>query len=1042
MQAISHTPITQEEEREPSFLDRPVLGLTWWDWETAAFGALVLLAGVLRFWDLGSRALHHDESLHALFSWYLYTGAGYQHDPLMHGPFQFHATALIYLLFGDSDYTARVPPALIGAFTVALPYFLREQLGRTGALCTAALLALSPSVLYYNRFLREDTYVFAWNLLLVVALWRYLHTSRQAYLLLGAFALSLGFATKETTYLTTLIFGSYLLITSLQELLPRLQQRFDFRDASPRLGLLLMLGTLALPQGAAASLLLLRLFGVEAPSLAASPPGQLLTSLLAWWGGRVGGAAPMDPVIVGKLVVGIPAVALLVGLSMFIGWRWNWNLWFKVAAAFYIPFVVLFTTFFTNLPGLASGIWSGLDYWMTQQGVQRGGQPWFYYLILLPLYEFLPIVFALAGTVVYGLRDRFRDEFAGFLVWWIVASVLLYSYAGEKMPWLSLHSTLPLILLGGKTLGAFIERVPWARLWERGGIAFALVVPLLLLALRALLLALAPAPQPRPDGLLQLVLALGATALMGVLGWRLAQRLGVTLTGAAAATFFLVVLTALSVRAAWQASYAHGDIAVEMLVYTQTSPAVPTIMKNIERIADETGQGKEMPISVDSSDGFTWPWAWYLRDYKNVGYPCYGVQSQGEGCANAGNAPQTLMTSPPTASVLLLNAGNEAGAQPYLNNYDPGQPFPHRWWFSERYRDLTPSSLVSNLLDVRKWWDYFYLRKVEEPLGSSNAQVYYPKGRAPLTPSSPVTQPPSQPSPVAGEPVAADRVIGGRGPNAGGLISPKGVTVDALGNLYVVDSQANRVVKYNQEGQVVAQVGRAGGGTGEFTEPWGIAVDAPGNVYVADTWNHRVQKFDADLRFVTTWGSYANVPSGGAERLGSFFGPRAIAVDAEGNLYVTDTGNKRVQKFSPHGLPLASYGTAGSGPGQLQEPVGIAISASGELWVADTWNRRVQHFDKDFSYLGEFPIDGWQGQRIMNKPYLALDAQGNIVVTDPEQHRILRYTPQGQLLQRIGRLGMDPTSFNLPAAITVDKAGNLYISDSANGRVLRLPPFP
>src|SRR3990170_1898767 len=72
--------------------------LSWHD-GLALYLALVALAAILRFWDLGSRALHHDESLHALYSWYLFTGRGYQHDPMMHGPFQFHGTALVYFLF-------------------------------------------------------------------------------------------------------------------------------------------------------------------------------------------------------------------------------------------------------------------------------------------------------------------------------------------------------------------------------------------------------------------------------------------------------------------------------------------------------------------------------------------------------------------------------------------------------------------------------------------------------------------------------------------------------------------------------------------------------------------------------------------------------------------------------------------------------------------------------------------------------------------------------------------------------------------------------
>ena len=82
--------------------------------ETLAYLAIFAVAFGLRFWDLAERAIHHDESLHATYSWYLYKGRGYEHHPLMHGPFLFHAMALVYLLFGVSDATARFVPAAFG----------------------------------------------------------------------------------------------------------------------------------------------------------------------------------------------------------------------------------------------------------------------------------------------------------------------------------------------------------------------------------------------------------------------------------------------------------------------------------------------------------------------------------------------------------------------------------------------------------------------------------------------------------------------------------------------------------------------------------------------------------------------------------------------------------------------------------------------------------------------------------------------------------------------------------------------------------------
>src|ERR1700747_537740 len=108
------------------------------------FALITAVGFVFRIWDLGSRAMHHDESLHALYGWYLYVGRGYTHDPMMHGPFLFHMTALMYLLFGDSEVSFRLSFVLLGTGAIALMYFLRNELGRTGAIAAALMLAFGP----------------------------------------------------------------------------------------------------------------------------------------------------------------------------------------------------------------------------------------------------------------------------------------------------------------------------------------------------------------------------------------------------------------------------------------------------------------------------------------------------------------------------------------------------------------------------------------------------------------------------------------------------------------------------------------------------------------------------------------------------------------------------------------------------------------------------------------------------------------------------------------------------------------------------------
>jgi uncharacterized protein (TIGR03663 family) len=156
--------------------------------------AVVAGALLLRLIDLDVRAIHHDESLHATYSWYFVRAAPlYHHDPLMHGPFQFHAMAAAFLLLGDNEFAARLPAALAGTALVATPLLLRRLAGQRGHGHRRALLALSPSILYYSRFAREDIYAALWTALLFIAVWRYREDGRDRWLALAAGALGLAF---------------------------------------------------------------------------------------------------------------------------------------------------------------------------------------------------------------------------------------------------------------------------------------------------------------------------------------------------------------------------------------------------------------------------------------------------------------------------------------------------------------------------------------------------------------------------------------------------------------------------------------------------------------------------------------------------------------------------------------------------------------------------------------------------------------------------------------------------------------------------------
>jgi DNA-binding beta-propeller fold protein YncE len=282
----------------------------------------------------------------------------------------------------------------------------------------------------------------------------------------------------------------------------------------------------------------------------------------------------------------------------------------------------------------------------------------------------------------------------------------------------------------------------------------------------------------------------------------------------------------------------------------------------------------------------------------------------------------------------------------------------------------------------------------------------------------------------------ASQVIGSAGAAPGQFNSPRGLAVAPDGNVYVVDSGNARVDSFDSTGKFIRSFGSSGTATGEFQEPWGIAIARTGDVYVADTWNHRVQWFDSNGSFKGMWGYFADTQGDSQASPGAFWGPRSIAIDREGFVYVTDTGNKRVQKFTPEGKFIAAFGSSGSGPGQFNEPVGIAVDPQGNFYVADTWNQRIEVFNSKFEYTADWKLTAWQGQSLSNKPYLTADDK-YVYAVDPEGYRVLVFDKQGVAKFSFGRYGDDAAGMNLPAAMALDAQGRLWLSDAQNNRLLR-----
>jgi uncharacterized protein (TIGR03663 family) len=180
--------------------------------ELLVWGALIALALLVRVIGLGDRPFHHDESQDAYFSYLFRQTGDYAYNPLLHGPLRFYLTGLMYLLFGDTNFTARLAPVLMGLAMVPMCWGLRRLLGRGAALAAAALFAFGPSYLYFSRFAREDIYVAAITLALLIVIWRFLTEPRKYHPAMVGALLALSFATKETTFITVFVMGSFFLV--------------------------------------------------------------------------------------------------------------------------------------------------------------------------------------------------------------------------------------------------------------------------------------------------------------------------------------------------------------------------------------------------------------------------------------------------------------------------------------------------------------------------------------------------------------------------------------------------------------------------------------------------------------------------------------------------------------------------------------------------------------------------------------------------------------------------------------------------------------
>lgn len=698
--------------------------------------------------------------------------------------------------------------------------------------------------------------------------------------------------------------------------------------------------------------------------------------------------------------------------------------------AFLGTLVVLFTHGFSSVSALR-GIPETIASWGRLIGTTESTTPTQFFLLVILLYEILALFCALIGFAVEGKDEPGRLS-SLFFLGWFVASLVLFSFSSGRSPQQAVLVVLPLILWGGMGAGALLEAVDWRQIAGRNALLLVLTVFGLVLSVIALIAALGRIGDSSDDtravieSLMIAVIAVVPLAYLTFMqlprpqdddeeGHR-GRQLRTPLIALAAALILLFALYTL--RSTVMLNYYRADGSLELLAQRTSTPAVTAFaqrMTNVSRDLAVRGGSPQDPtgghsITIELEQGVKSPFRWYFRDFPFVTIVPNGAAGQ-------------------TGSDLVI-VQNQASID--QASYTP-QILPYRNRVPPQY--VTPS--VGNVLKsifLPSHWEQsvrylLYRSGITAPDPETVVAGYGPRIANQLQPSSGPYSLNDRPGPGTGR---------------GQFSEPRGIAADiTTGDTYVVDMGNDRVQRFGPDGQFAGSWGGPDGtvsfgSTDQGLGPTGIAVGYDGLIYVADTWNHRVVVLNSNGDAVREFGSYgdtADAPDATSEQ-GLFFGPRAIAVTGD-EIYVVDTGNERVQVFTPDGTFVRAWGGKGDGPTQFSEPVGIVIGPDNRVYVADSGNARISVFQRDGTPIAQWPVDAWQGQAYF-EPYLAIDNNGLLYATSSATGSVEVYDLDGNFVTEIRNAGAE--QFQRPIGITQGANTQMMVTDAGVNAVLQFAP--
>ena len=715
------------------------------------------------------------------------------------------------------------------------------------------------------------------------------------------------------------------------------------------------------------------------------------------------------------------------------------RVWGGVVAVAVVLLVAATSLLFTDIAGLPGNIGALVGGWWGDLFATRRNEPWFSYLLVMFAYEPFIGTAATIGLVVIA-RARAPRPLAMTLpfVWQLVALVL-FSLSGGKTPETTMLLLLPLALMGGLAVQWLAERLAGGWFWRRSG--WVLAVSAFLTALAVVQFIRQLADVGRNAAWIATVLALIAVILAAgyVSSLVMTARGGFEARTTLLATL-LFLAAVVGVRAMSDVSFVRPSDGRELLVGTRAAASMTPFVARVRRISidltrnertldpaksdrNNIGGGNTLAIAVDPS--LEWPLRWSFRDFPN-----FTVDT----AQGAAATKPTSASGAPLPRLVIVPSAQEAQAAAALPGYVSEQ-YPATVSFPATYRTLGTLGFFRDLLSPASWVNrirYFVAHEPPAPPTTETMTVFASKEVADRTSFAGATSAAQAPSNLF------DRA--GKGKAGGQFSAPRGIAVGPDGTITVVDQLNYRVQQFTPDGTFLRQWGGSGTGPDKFGQingyafgPTGLAIAPDGTIFIADTWNHRIAAFTPDGKPLRQWGSFFNGqenPAALPQRTGDFYGPRGIAVGPDGLLYVTDTGNSRVQVFDQSGKFVRAFGALGTGPGQMDNPVGIAARPDGTIAVADTNNARVLLFSAAGQFQRALPVPDWATVRGL-EAYIGFLPNGNLLVPSPTGNRLIELTTDGQTVRTLTGAAGDlrkPVAF----ALAPDGKTAYVINDETN----------